>query len=189
MDDPLALLAADRARATAAADPFASLCVLATAAGGRASARTLVLRDIDGTLAIFTNASSPKWQELHAGVEPELLVYLPSCRVQYRLRGRLLAIDTATMHAHWQRRPEWGRRLDGIYETRAQSSALDSDAFIDALRAAPPALPDTMPAGVRGLRLDAHEVERLLLDDARPPHDRRRWQRTAGAWQAVRLLP
>jgi len=186
--DPLAALRADRQRARAAGDPLAGLCWLATSAGGAASVRTLVLREVDGDFAIFTNASSPKWRQLLSGAQPELLVYLPSCRAQYRLRGVLTPIAAATMAQHWQQRPDWGRRLDHAYERQAQSSELVSAELLDAIRACTDA-PSAMPPGVRGLRLQATRIERLLLDDTRPPHDRRLWQHDGCLWREVLLMP
>ena len=52
---------------------MAAVCVLATVdENGMPQARTLVLRDIPEGLAIYINASSPKWQQSqergHSGV-------------------------------------------------------------------------------------------------------------------------
>lgn len=186
--DPLAALRADRQRARDAGDPLAGLCWLATGADGTASVRTLVLREVDGDFAIFTNASSPKWRQLQSGAQPELLVYLPSCRAQYRLRGVLTPIAAATMAQHWQQRPHWGRRLDHAYERQAQSSELATPDVLEAIRSGTEA-PSAMPSGVRGLRLEPARIERLLLDDAQPPHDRRLWQRDGHLWREVLLMP
>ena len=63
-DNPLLRFQEDRRRAREAEDPMAAVCVLATVdKNGVPQARTLVLRDIAEGLAIYINASSPKWQQ------------------------------------------------------------------------------------------------------------------------------
>ena len=65
--DPVALLKEDRDEAHLRADPWASLCVLATVTPeGTPQARVLVLRDLDPGLGIFINASSPKHHQIES---------------------------------------------------------------------------------------------------------------------------
>ncbi|MEM7077756.1 MAG: pyridoxamine 5'-phosphate oxidase family protein, partial [Pseudomonadota bacterium] len=62
--DPEARFHSDRAAAFAAEDPNAALCTVASVdADGEPQARTLVLRNVEEQLALFINASSPKWSQ------------------------------------------------------------------------------------------------------------------------------
>ncbi len=63
---PLQRLREDRARARALQDPYADLCALATVdVRSHPQVRTLVLRDLDNGLAVFVNATSPKWRTMN----------------------------------------------------------------------------------------------------------------------------
>ena len=62
--DPIEQFYADRAEAQAAQDPMAAVCCVASYDGAQVQQRTLVLRDVEGELAIFINATSPKWATL-----------------------------------------------------------------------------------------------------------------------------
>ena len=127
--DPMALLAADRARAVARGDPLADLCVLATVdAQGSPALRTLVVRGIDARVVqVFLNRSSPKWAELHASGRFELLCYYATLGLQYRLRGVVAEHDLDAVRRSWVRKPYRTKLLDWYYEhERHQSAVLGS---------------------------------------------------------------
>ena len=89
--DPIALVVEDRARARAAGDPLADLCVLATGGGaeedGSAGVRPIVLRDVGPQgIGLLISRTSPKWEPLSAGRYEVLLLWL-TIRRQYRVRG------------------------------------------------------------------------------------------------------
>lgn len=190
MADPIALLRADRAEARNLDDPNASLCACATVAAGEPQVRTLVLREVDGRFALFVNRSSPKHAEFAASASVQLLVYLPSLAVQYRLTGGLAAMPSALVHASWRQRPLVPRQLDWLYVERPQSSPLPSPGWLEAALAAAPArsAADVAPASAVGYYLLPRGVERLhLREDG--PHDRRRYTLVDGAWRSEALMP
>ncbi len=197
--NPLLQLASDRAQARAQGDAMANLACLATAADGRAAARMLVLRDLGDELALFYSDTSPKAAQLNSGALPELLIYLPSLNVQYRLGVRLRAIPAELLTLHWQRRPDAAKRIDWFYNTvRAQSLPIESrDALKQAVaqNAQSAATSTTQPPpAAGGYFLDVHAVERLHIQDTDPPHDRRRYARvkTDGQpdqWKEQVLVP
>ena len=148
--DPLAELVADRERARAARDPFADLCILATAqAGEPPGVRVIVLRDVGPRgIGLLVSASSPKWEPLHAGRYECLLVWL-QIRRQYRVRGSLQPMPEALVEIYWGQKVHESRLLDYYYEAvQPQSSPVASRAAflddVDRLRRAHPR-PDDVP--------------------------------------------
>ena len=129
VDDPMALLAADRERASDLDDPLGNLCVLATVdEQGLPALRTLVVRGIDArSVRVFINRGSPKWAELRARGHFELLCYYATLGVQYRLRGGVAEYDVDEVRRSWTQKPYRTRLLDWYYEhERPQSAALES---------------------------------------------------------------
>ena len=178
---------------------MANLACLATAADGQAAARMLVLRDLGDELALFYSDTSPKAAQLNSGVLPELLIYLPSLNVQYRLGAQLRAIPAELLTLHWQRRPDAAKRIDWFYNTvRAQSLPIESrDVLKQAVaQSAQSAATSTTqpPPAAGGYFLDVHALERLHIQDTDPPHDRRRYTRVtqdgrADEWHEQVLVP
>lgn len=188
------MLRADRALARDQADPLAALCVLATAADDVANVRTLVLREIDDQLAVFFSATSPKAAQIARGAPPQVLIYLPTQRLQYRLWTRPRMVSRALMETYWPLRPSAAKNLDWFYNlTSAQGAAITDRttlrAAIAAAAADPRASQTVPPAGASGCFLDPHRIERLLLDDADPPHDRRLYELVGDAWRETVLVP
>lgn len=192
--DPLLLLADDRAKARAQGDAMANLACLATAANGSAAARMLVLRDLEDGLAMFWSDTSPKAAQLVGGAQPEVLVYLPSLNVQYRLAVALRALPDDLLRSHWQRRPDGAKRIDWFYNTVAtQSTPVESRAALQAAVRANDAHPDvsmhSAPPAARGYYLDVQRVDRMHIRDDDPPHDRRLFTRSGAAWIEQVLVP
>ncbi len=188
--NPLALFHGDRARARAAGDPMAALCTLATSgAECEPDLRTLVLRDVDDALAVFVNASSPKWNALQSGAA--LLTYWPSIQIQYRLRVTTAAVPTDVVHTSWQLRPDPPKRMDWFYQQRrAQSSPVASrNALLAELAALELPEPLHAPAQARGMLLTPIEIERLDLTQADGIHDRRRFRWVDATWHEEVLVP
>lgn len=193
MTDPLKQLLIDRQAARERSDPWAALCVVGTVqtvpdATDRAELRTLVLRDLEGELALFFSATSPKWQQLNEKDTVALLVYLPSLEVQYRLQASWTPIPTATVHKHWQLRPNIPKRLDWLYEAHPQSTALERTKLTAALtdddQENPPA---TAPAAAMGIVLQPLEIERLQLSAG--IHERYLFTRADEQWTQQSLVP
>jgi pyridoxine/pyridoxamine 5'-phosphate oxidase len=149
-----------------------------------------VLRDFDGGLAIFVNATSPKWPYLRAG-SCAVLTYWPSVQVQYRLQARTEPLPASSVAASWQLRPDSPKRMDWLYEQVAgQSTPIDSrDALLAHFEATE--LPDPLVASpsAMGLFLQPESVERLDLTQSNGVHDRRRYVRDDGQWREQTLIP
>ena len=194
--DPMALLAADRERASGLGDPLANLCMLATVdEQGAPALRTLVVRGVDArAVLIFINRSSPKWGELHAAGRYELLCYYSSLGLQYRLRGSIVEHDVDAVRLSWTQKPYRTKLLDWFYEhERRQSAPLESrEDLVAGHRRMQARYPDPeslpVPEGVRGLDLIVEKMERLDLSPA-PVHERRAFARAGGGWREVPLVP
>ncbi len=189
MTDPLASLAVDRERARELQDPCAGLCTLANVdAAGYPDARTLVLRELEGRLAVFVNATSPKFTALG---RVSVVVWLPSLNLQYRLRAETSAVPSELVAESWQFRPDAPKRMDWLYALRQpQSSEIaDRATLLETLEALP--LPDPLvaPDSAQGLYLEVAEVDRLDLNQANGVHDRRRYWLNGGRWHEAVLVP
>ena len=166
--------------------PAARWLQLATVAvDGSPRVRTLVFRGWAAatSLDLLTDGRSAKPAELLHQPAVELCWLLPRARSQFRLRGRVLTLDSALNQAererHWQGLSPGGRALWGWPEPGAPFSA--TAPF-------PAELADDipMPACFQLLRIGLEQVELLELGDH--PHHRRRW-RTATGWREERLNP
>ncbi len=181
-----------RAAAQAAKDPCASLCTLSTVdAQGEPQARTLVLRELDGRLAIFINASSPKWLEFNNSESVSALVYLPSQSLQYRVQAKVASVPKAVVDESWLLRPDTPKRLDWYYEDKQPQSSriVDPNTLAQRLSELMPDLPSAAPPTAKGLFLDPLSIERLRLNNTGTPHERTRQSLTDGAVTTEHLLP
>ncbi len=164
-----------RSAAREAQDPCASLCTLCTVdADGEPQARTLVLRDVEGKLAVFINSTSPKWSQLNNSQSVSVLVWLPSQQLQFRLQAKIASVPKTLVDASWQLRPDTPKRLDWYYEERQPQSSrlIDDESFAERLRAFAPDLPESAPESAQGLYLEPLRIERLELNTTGAPHRR-----------------
>jgi pyridoxamine 5'-phosphate oxidase len=193
--DPIALIVDDRARARAANDPFADLCVLATASGAEApGVRPIVLRDVGPHgIGLLISRTSPKWEPLSSGRYEVLLLWL-TIRRQYRVRGGVTSMPDSLVETYWIQKVHESRLLDLYYATYgAQSSPVPSrERFlegIDALRRRFPS-PETVPRPelLRGVYLVPERIEAWRGSPDRL-HDRRRFTREGEAWREETLIP
>ncbi len=188
--NPLTLFADDRARARAEQDPMAALCNVANVDHtGAPQLRTLVLRDVDGHLAIFVNATSPKWTHLHNGFVVH--TYWPSVQIQYRMQAKAEPVELEVVHDSWHLRPDMPKRMDWFYEQHAvQSSPIESRAAL-LERVHSVNLPDPLaaPENARGLLIHPYEIERLDLTQPDGVHDRTRYTFVHDKWQMSTLVP
>jgi pyridoxamine 5'-phosphate oxidase len=197
--DPIALIVADRERARAAGDPFADLCVLATAPDGGTNAaapgvRPIVLRDVGPQgIGLLISRTSPKWEPLSAGRYELLLLWL-TIRRQYRVRGSVTSMPEPLVQTYWDQKVHESRLLDLYYATHgAQSSVVPSrERFlegIDALRRRYPS-PEAVPRPelLRGVYLVPERIEAWRGAPDRL-HDRRRFAREGSGWREETLVP
>lgn len=190
--DPLAMLAADRDLARQRQDPCAELCTLATVdAAGHPQARTVVLRDLEGRLAIFINDTSPKWQQMSLSASLAVVVWLPTLEVQYRLQCDTRPVARPLVHDRWRLRQEVPKRMDWFY-TRVQSQSsvvAGRERLLDDLAALTLREPLEAPRTATGVFLEPFVVERLALAQPDGVHDRRQYQRRPDGWHATVLVP
>ena len=191
LDDPLQRLAADRAKARAANDPMAALCVLATVdAQGQPHARTLVLRELGSRLALFMSTTSPKFTQLSSG-RASICIYMPSLQLQYRAIVSLLAVERALIAESWQLRPHMPKVLDWFYtDIQPQSTAVSSRADLKSVLSSL-ALPDPLvaPKTACGFYLEPREIERLYLSQPDGLYDRTCWTLSGETWSMETRVP
>ena len=175
--------------------------MLASVGGGEPRVRTLVLRDVDDTVALeaapegfaatgfglFLNRTSPKFREFGESDCVAVLVYLPSLAVQYRLRCRLRPLPAQVVHESWRLRPSVPKRMDWLYERFPQSGAIGSREELVALLQGPE--PTDAPDTAVGFVLNTDSVERLDLGQEDGIHDRRRYTIAGGRWVEEILVP
>ncbi|MEZ5558870.1 MAG: pyridoxamine 5'-phosphate oxidase family protein [Pseudomonadales bacterium] len=190
--DPVTALRDDRRSARERSDPCANLCTVASVdAEGHPHARTLVLRDLGRELAVFGNATSPKWSQMLGGSSVAVVVWLPSLNLQYRLRCTTTAVARDIVHESWQLRPEVPKRLDWFYtHVQPQGTPMqDRETLLAALEAL--LLPDPLvaPDTAEGRYLRPFVVDRLDLNQPDGVHDRRHFELREGIWQETVLVP
>ncbi len=188
--DPLALFRTEREAARAADDPMAHLCTVANVDADRQpQVRTLVLRDIEGQLAVFVNASSPKWP--HIQERFAFCTYWPSLSLQYRFDVVAAPLSPETLAASWALRPDAPKRMDWLYELHdPQSSHIDSrEHLLEVFGRLAVDEPLRAPPNARGLLLEPKQIERLDLTQDNGVHDRQRFEQVDGAWQQRTLIP
>jgi pyridoxamine 5'-phosphate oxidase len=193
--DPIAEIVADRERARAARDPFADVCILATAdVAGHPAVRPIVLRDVGPQgVGLLVSATSPKWAPLERGRYECLLVWL-TIRRQFRIRGGLQPMPEARLQQYWGQKVHESRLLDLYYvERQAQSSPVASrERFLDEIgdlrrrHPAPELVP--RPALLRGVYLVPDRIEAWHGSPDRL-HDRRLYMRGDGGWAESVLVP
>jgi len=187
--DPLELLATDRALARGRGDPCATLCTLANVDDhGMPQARTLVLRDVADRLAVFVNATSPKFPHLaHVSV----VVWLPSLNVQYRLTCTTEPVPAALVAESWQLRPVVPKQLDWLYtRVQAQGTPIGSrEALLETLASLLLPEPLVAPETASGFFLLPERIERLDLNQENGVHDRRRFTLGNPSWHEEVLVP
>lgn len=169
---------------------MAHLCTVANVDdAGRAQMRTLVLREVEQHLAIFVNATSPKWQHLKAGFV--LHTYWPSVSIQYRMHVYAAPLEPEIVHGSWHLRPDAPKRMDWFYEQHGeQSTPIESrKALLDKLGSVNLPNPLRAPDNARGLLITPFEIERLDLTQPEGVHDRQLFTRVEEGWHRSYLVP
>ena len=194
--NPTKLIIQDRIEARKLGDANADLCFLALAdSSGKASIRTLVLRDIEeNNLTIFINQTSPKWKLFSEGADYELLLWYPSRQHQYRIRGTAETMAADIVTQNWLRRPQGSKYLDYVYKEFAQqSSSISSRAAlvdeVQRLKEVYKADEMKAPPEVAGINLIASQIEFLDLNREDRIHSRQLFNLEADTWQVIELVP
>ena len=151
--------------------------------------RTLVLREVEGSLAIFINKSSPKWNELKNGIA--LQTYWASTQVQYRMSVSTKPVDIKIINESWQLRPDIPKKMDWIYQDGIPQSTEVSS--LDQIRVEIQKISSvgklTATQNATGLILIPDKIERLSLDTLDGIHDRKLYLQTDEGWSESQLMP
>jgi pyridoxamine 5'-phosphate oxidase len=163
--------------------------VVATAAGGRPSMRTVLLRGVsaDG-FVFFTNYGSRKGRELAENPAVSLAFSWVPAERQVIVTGTASRVDAAESDAYWATRPRESRLASAA---SPQSSVVASREELESALAAlagehPGDVP--RPAGWGGVRVVPDSVEFWQGRRARL-HDRLRYRRDGDRWIVERLAP
>ena len=204
--NPIATFREDWSKAKAEKDPNAPFCTLVTiatsTAGGVAPATRIVgLRQVtdEGGFLLFVNSSSPKWSQLQANSNFELLVFWPTQMIQYRISGRTFdTLSEEEMKELWEKKPHTSKLLDYFYTNhQPQSSELPSrDIFLDGMKQLKGKFkPDGQTAVpyqeiARGLILKPISIEEWRGSTSDRLHLRFRHDRKEdGSWETTPLVP
>ena len=188
--DPLVLLATDREEARSLNDPMVDRCILGTIdRNSKPALRTLVLREIEGQLAVFYSQSSSKHGELlNSRNRASLLIFLPSIGVQYRVDAKLTKVPRDIVEQHWQLKPNAAKRMDAIYERLPQSAVVDDfAAFMTIYLGTVP--PRKAPLNGTGCYVEATSIERLRLRTDPEFHERALFRLGKRGWEGKWLVP
>lgn len=197
MNNPIEIFQQNWAIAKSGNDANANYCFLSTvSADGEVSVRTLVFRGvIDNAFLVFINNTSPKWRDLQANGQCELLIFWPSMMQQYRIRGEIDVLDSKTIANHWQSKPYASKVMDYFYsEVAQQSSAIESrDALQNTVEKMKEKYPDESSLNysnvAQGLVIAANSIEVWIGSDSDRLHDRRLYKRKDGGWDSTVLIP
>jgi len=195
--DPVAEIIDARQEARQYRDPHVDVCFLATVtAQGRPEVRAVSLRDIDAKgFGLLLNTTSPKWQQLTAG-QCGLHMLWSTVRRQYRVYGRIEAMEPERLQQYWQRKGHGSRLLEHYYETfHAQSQPIPSYSYLlEGIAELTERYPtrETMPTPpetLRGVYLYPTEIDVWHGSPEDRLHDRRLYTRTDTGWSYCTLVP
>jgi pyridoxamine 5'-phosphate oxidase len=192
LPDPIAQFERWFAEACAAGIREANAMTLATAgAGGRLSARVVLLKGIDSRgFSFFTNYDSRKAREVAANPRAALCFYWQPLERQVRVEGTVEKTSREESEAYFRTRPleaqigAWVSRQSEVIASREELEKRQAE-LVARFAGAPVPLPDFWG----GYRVVPETVE---FWQGRPGrlHDRLRYERSAtGAWVIRRLSP
>ncbi len=189
--DPVAAFERWLAAMVDAGVPDANAMVVATTgADGAASARTVLLRGVDGRGFVFyTNRESRKGRDLAANPRAALVFVWLAVRRQVLVAGDVEHVSDAESDAYFASRPR-GSQLAAW--ASPQSAPIDSRAALEAAVAEAAARFEgadvPRPPFWGGYRVVPTAVE-FWQGRADRLHDRFRFERTPAGWEATRLGP
>lgn len=195
-DDPFDLFAAWMADAEAGEvnDPNAMTVSTATA-DGRPSARTILLKGVDGPemsprgFVFYTNLESRKGRELAQNPYASLLFYWKSLRRQIRIEGSAVPVTPTEADAYFHSRPR-GSRV-GAWASDQSRRLSDRDLLIQRVAQATERFGDgdvPRPPHWSGYRVVPERIEFWCEGEYRL-HDRVVFERVDDGWQSHRLFP
>jgi pyridoxamine 5'-phosphate oxidase len=200
-DDPLPLVAAWLAEATAKVRNATAMTLATVDLGGRPTARMVICRGFDaraGWLVFYTDRESDKGRALAAHPYAAAVFHWDAFERQIRVEGPVTFAPDADSDAYWRGRPP-DARAAAAASAQSQPLATRAEllARVNHVAATAAGGEIARPKRWGGYRVWAARVELWVGQPARV-HDRARWTRaltlagdafTGGAWSATRLMP
>jgi pyridoxamine 5'-phosphate oxidase len=198
-EDPLPLLEAWLAEATAAARNATAMTLATVTPDGLPAARMVICRGFHpqaGWLVFYTDRESDKGADLRAHPRAALVFHWDAFERQVRISGPVTVAPESDSDRYWATRPPEARAAAAASR---QSQPIASRAELLARVAAETHRGEAAARPPRwgGYRVWAERVEMWVGQPARV-HDRARWSReltptagafTGGPWRATRLMP
>ncbi len=171
--------------------PLVESMALATAdRRGRPSVRYVLLKSVDDAgFVFFTNARSPKGQELRANPHAALAFYWDATGRQVRAEGRVTEVSAAEADAYWETRPEESRV--GAWASRQSAPLASRGALLARWRKMGARYRDGViprPREWTGFRIAPRTIEFWTRGEHRL-HHRERFTRTRTGWTRALLQP
>ena len=199
-DDPLPLVQAWLAEASAAARNATAMTLATVTADGRAAARMVICRGFDaraGWFVFYTDRESDKGRDLAAHPRAALVFHWDGLERQVRVDGPVTLASDEDSDRYWATRPR-DARLAAVASRQSRPLAARGD-LLGRVAEVGRAHAGDVPRPPRwgGYRVWAERVELWAGQPARV-HDRARWTRplaaaggdwAGGPWHATRLMP
>jgi pyridoxamine 5'-phosphate oxidase len=199
-EDPLPLVEAWLAEATAAARNASAMTLATVTADGRPAARMVICRGFDvraGWLVFYTDRDSDKGADLRAHPRAALVFHWDAFERQVRIEGPVTTAPDTDSDRYWSTRPPEARAAAAASrQSRPLASRAELLARVaEETRRAPDGV--ARPPRWGGYRVWADRVELWVGQPARV-HDRARWSRdlvpagggySGGPWRSTRLMP
>ncbi len=170
--------------------PEPTAMVVATSAGGRPSARTVLLKEVGPTgFTFYTNYDSRKGSELAANAQVALHFGWYPLQRQVRIEGTAAHVARAESEAYFAVRPR-GSQL-GAWASRQSSDVASRQELNDAYAEVEQRFADAdvpCPPHWGGIRVVPDLVE-FWQGQASRMHDRLAYRLVDGAWTLTRLAP
>ena len=170
--------------------PEPTAMVVATAAGGRPSARTVLLKGADaGGFVFYSNYDSRKGRELHADPEVALHFGWYPLHRQVRVEGVVSPVSAEESDTYFASRPR-GSQL-GAWASAQSSEVASRDELTASYAAAERRFVDgevPRPQNWGGYRVEPGSIEFWQGQPSRM-HDRLLYRRSTDGWTIVRLAP
>jgi PPOX class probable FMN-dependent enzyme len=158
------------------------IVTLATLAGDRPDARSVVVRDFlpDGSVLFTSDSRSEKNDQIRASPHAAIVIWLPKLKRQYRIHGSVEILDASNpvLTKHWEKLSNASRET--FFWPPPGSPFVGAS---DCSTATPADV--TIPASFSVLILHPTQVDALDLNGR--PHLRARWAHVGAGWSADRI--